>query len=716
MGWSANRAEVIAYLDRLKAMRYTTVRHLLHTCIDWSNPATRQGLLDFVDEADARGLRVLFWLDFLVPGKNDYLVPGAPECPATADLPPIGYDDAVQRAKAFVDQTVGMLAVERPSTRAIAGWTIGNGEDPWSDPVVRFVKEMAAYVRTKDAYHLIGAEAYNSEAGVYAGSLLGLTSTDPAVERASWYGAVDYASVAHYDLGDGVGRSPFNTAALLAQLRIQNPSRKPLLIEEYGSVFPDPADTRATMLVRRLQDATGSDEFIHATYQWDANAKWNVPPLSDPQPPTAVRWSLFSYNPNSSAFAIGAAKAFAAVTAQRHKLGPVAEYTFDDHRSGQAHAHNVAHPWGKLTLSSGASFSSGVVGRSLQLNGATGYAVTADASMLNAPTLGISAYVRPVAHKWNNPIACKNDQFCFFIAGDGTLRVWARSNGSGSWGPKGASTMPIPVGVWSRVEVRYDGRNWKYYVNGEAAGLATDSGRIEPSSAPLFIGGSGTGSAPSEFFNGELDELRFFNVPRASVRYDSDQLVGGTLADSSGNGVSGSLIGGIALAEPLLGSRAHGDGASLAFDGASGAVIATSAGRPPQIAVDFFMQAYDTSRTQYVVSQGRDFYGSGWNISLNQGMLRLHVNTNDANDGQEIEVSVPYFDTGWHHVHASYDGFSAKLSVDGGARGEASSPVTAFREIRYRYNEPLTLGRLAFAPYFYFGGHIDEFEVNAVAW
>jgi hypothetical protein len=711
-------AEVDAYFDRLKAMHFTSVRHLLQSCVDWSKPERQQALLDFVDHANARGLRVIFWLNFVVPGHDTYTGPN--ECVPITKTPPLTLVAAVASGKTFVDNTVSMLAAQRPRTRAIAGWTIGNGEDPWSADVVSLVNQMADYVHAKDKYHLVGAEAYNGDAGLYPGTMprwiLGPYSNPVDQGARSWYAHVDYVSISNYDLSDGVGRAPYNTAGLLAQLKVQNPDNKPLIIEEYGTVMPDAADTVASILEQRINDAADNEPQVQGTYVWDANANWNVPPLWE----GPLRWSPFRYSTAPGSYGIGPAKAYAALIGERQKLRPVAAYSFDDQRSTERYADDIVSSSGKMTLSMGGSFqAAGFVGRSLKLDGVSGYATTTDSSFLDSPTLGISAYVKVAAHKWSNGIACKNGQFCFFIAGDGKLRMWAASNGPGSWGAKGTSTTPLPLNKWTHVEVRYDGLSWRYYLDGKLDGTFGDPGKIVANASPFHIGADG-GQTPfsSDFFNGQIDEVKVFAIPRASMQYTASAFSSdGSLPDSSGNGAYGMPSGPeTTLAEPLVGSRALGDGASLAFDGVKSALFSSSHDRPPVVALDFYMKASDISRQQSVASQGRDFYGSGFNVTLFQGTLRFSVNTDALDNASEVDISVPYTDTGWHHVHAVYDGYTAKLTLDGGLRGSATSPATSYRPIVYRYNEYLTLGRLAFGPYFFFGGRIAEFEANNVPW
>lgn len=690
--WASTKPQVTAYLDRLQSLKFNAVRLLLRHpsdspfVVEWDASA-QQALAEFIDLAATRGIRVLFWLDFVVPQGDD----------------DPNYDAIVALGKTFADLTVGHLAAARPRSEAIAGWTIGNGENPWSLSIVAFVRELALYVRSIDPYHPIGAEAYNTSAGVLDGQLLGLESSNgnAAVAQRSWYGVMDYASVSQYDLADGTWRAPLNAANLLVQMNLQNPANKPILIEEYGNKLND--HTRGEFLSQLVNSTAATGRNVQAVYIWDAQPEWNDAVLP---PAGSNNYGLFWYN-TGQPYNLGANKAFTRLLGERHAARPWASYSFED-LTNAAEALNAQSSNGKLSLLGNAVKGAGYTGRGLVLDGSGDYATTAYTSSMNQARVSIEAAVKPSVWKWSNGIACRNGVFCLFLGGDGKLKVWANT-GSG-WAPKGSSVATVPTNTWSRVGARYDGVAWRYYINGVLDASVSDPGSIVAGTDPLHIGANG-GQIPfsTDYFQGSIDEVSIGAVPDAFVRFSCDEGSGTTLGDGSGNALSATLFGGT-----IWPSQTIGDGWSIDFNGTNGyaSVSGSSAHRYPTIAVDFYMRADNPgSSYQYVVSQGRDYYGSGWNVYLYQGMLGFLANTDNLDNGSEVQLALPYTDTGWHHVHASYDGATARLTVDGqGVSTAGSGPIV------YRNNELLTLGRLAFGSFYYFDGALDQVEVYAVPW
>lgn len=75
-----------------------------------------------------------------------------------------------------------------------------------------------------------------------------------------------------------------------------------------------------------------------------------------------------------------------------------------------------------------------------------------------------------------------------------------------------SGTMALPDNDFGHVAVTYDGAEMKIYVNGEFDSRQERGPQNTDTVTPVLIGARFTNDAPSEFFNGVLDEVALFNV------------------------------------------------------------------------------------------------------------------------------------------------------------------------------------------------------------
>jgi hypothetical protein len=104
------------------------------------------------------------------------------------------------------------------------------------------------------------------------------------------------------------------------------------------------------------------------------------------------------------------------------------------------------------------------------------------------------------------------------------LRVFAGQYQIGSWnGMSHGASMSIPredAGQWVHLAGVYDGTRWRLYRNGEEVASTPDSVGAVPVKAPWAIGARGGGS--ERFFDGELAEVRLWNIPRSPEQVRED--------------------------------------------------------------------------------------------------------------------------------------------------------------------------------------------------
>ena len=155
----------------------------------------------------------------------------------------------------------------------------------------------------------------------------------------------------------------------------------------------------------------------------------------------------------------------------------------------------------------------GKINKDLIFNGNNSYLHFSNNSQIN-PTqaMTISVWIKPIS--WDGGerrilqkapndsepassqyrLSASNGQLTFAIAGLNTL------------------TIPLPpVNIWSHLVALYDGSSLKLYQNGLLMASNSASGPIPTTNYALFIGTKTNSSPSSDYFNGEIDEVRLYN-------------------------------------------------------------------------------------------------------------------------------------------------------------------------------------------------------------
>ncbi|GAA3622486.1 choice-of-anchor D domain-containing protein [Flavivirga jejuensis] len=99
------------------------------------------------------------------------------------------------------------------------------------------------------------------------------------------------------------------------------------------------------------------------------------------------------------------------------------------------------------------------------------------------------------------------------------------------------STNSVPQNIWHHVAVIYNGTTTKIYIDGIEDGTANISTSPVANSESFLIGASG--SSPSNFFSGEMDELRIWN---RALTVDQLRFVMNQEIEVSGGNVYGTII------------------------------------------------------------------------------------------------------------------------------------------------------------------------------
>ena len=158
-------------------------------------------------------------------------------------------------------------------------------------------------------------------------------------------------------------------------------------------------------------------------------------------------------------------------------------------------------------------------GRVLSLDGASGYVDLGNHASLDLSGGGqatIAAWVKVAVTHNHNTILSKgewNQAYSFLVKGDTSPPnlLWTGNDTSVF------SSDPVPTGVWTHVAVTINGSLTTFYINGQLDGLTNQNrgNPIDQTTNDVCLGReqySGSLPAGRWFFNGEMDDVRIYNV------------------------------------------------------------------------------------------------------------------------------------------------------------------------------------------------------------
>ncbi|HEY3940629.1 MAG TPA: LamG-like jellyroll fold domain-containing protein [Bryobacteraceae bacterium] len=268
--------------------------------------------------------------------------------------------------------------------------------------------------------------------------------------------------------------------------------------------------------------------------------------------------------------------------------------------------------------------------------------------------------------------------------GGGTLN-WT-ANKTQSWLTLGAvsGTAPSTLGI---------GVN----IMGLAAGSYTDT---------VTINGAGAGASPQTVTVALVLEAPVTNGAIANWTFEAATLPGGTVLDTSGNSLDGTIHGGVTPAAGKIGQ-------GVAFDGSTGYIV-TAPSPAPAMAGDLTLAAWikttNASRVETILSK-YDTSGSedGYVFETTaDGYLALHLGGSDINGNRDIvDGSNRINDGQWHQVALIIrTGQDASFYVDGGL-----SSVDYLSINRGAFGSPVTIGDAVPGASNFFTGSMDEVRI-----
>ncbi|MDD3190429.1 MAG: VWA domain-containing protein [Candidatus Pacebacteria bacterium] len=350
---------------------------------------------------------------------------------------------------------------------------------------------------------------------------------------------------------------------------------------------------------------------------------------------------------------------------------------------------------------------------SISLDGSNDYINMGSSSSLNiVGNYSISMWVYNRAGSSSYPTLLNralqsntNGYFWIYTSGTNENTInFQYSYGSGS----SVTSFPNALGLneWNQLTFTFNdnAKELKLFVNGEQFSTTrTLSGALPVDDGTLYVGDYAGRAGTGYLFKGYIDDLKIYSrtlyPEEVSDQYDGvfvnnsdllgywnfDEVTGGKIADSSGNG----NVGYFNNAGEVLGATWTSSGKynnALSFDGSNDYVsIPVDLGNPSSMSLDFwfYVSESDKARTQYLMDDRTA--GNWWFIqSYNPN------GSGNLNFFDKVKVNGVDWQAGqWNHLVVTTDSSSSKMYINGALKavGSAYDP-TLGNGLRFgiRYN------------------------------
>ena len=310
------------------------------------------------------------------------------------------------------------------------------------------------------------------------------------------------------------------------------------------------------------------------------------------------------------------------------------------------------------TLSGGASWTTGVSGSALQFNGSTGY-VSANWNQLSGnASRTVSAWFKTTSTADSNWISWgSNTQ-------NGLSQLGIFQGNVGYLGYGNDLTVPASAyadGNWHQITMTFNGVSMSLYLDGKVV-AAEPKTLATGSSATIELGRSVTAS---NYFAGTLDDVSIYNqaldsdqvkaqFPASLAYWGDGEGSDGVAADSSGNAVTSTLVGGATWTSGVSGYGLHFDGST----GYTNAAWNQLTGNAPRTLATWF-KTTSTANANWL----------SWGNNTSNGLSQLGVYQGGIGYlGYANDLTVPigsYADGNWHQLVVTFDGSTMRLYLDG---------------------------------------------------
>jgi hypothetical protein len=170
------------------------------------------------------------------------------------------------------------------------------------------------------------------------------------------------------------------------------------------------------------------------------------------------------------------------------------------------------------TLGGGPTWIDGVFGKALDFSGSSSYVDCGNAEALNVDVFSVSfwCYI-PSTQSWNHMISRGEHHgggnpgavnWGVMMYADQETILYETYNDT----VKPSLSADTTTGEWHHVVATHDGATMQLYHDGQLAGSTSTAGIMLDENLPFIIGAQSRASGPSDYFDGSIDEVGYFNT------------------------------------------------------------------------------------------------------------------------------------------------------------------------------------------------------------
>ena len=188
------------------------------------------------------------------------------------------------------------------------------------------------------------------------------------------------------------------------------------------------------------------------------------------------------------------------------------------------------------TLGGGPTWIDGVYGKALDFSGSSSYVDCGNAEALNVEVFSVSFWCNiPNTQSWNHIISRGEHHggnpgavnWGVMMYADQETILYEVYNDTA----KPSLSINTTTGEWHHVVITLDGATMQLYHDGQLAG-ATPTGILLDENLPFIIGAQSRAGGPSDYFDGSIDEVGYFNTVLAPE--DIEEIMNNGLAGIGG--------------------------------------------------------------------------------------------------------------------------------------------------------------------------------------
>ncbi|MCP4493119.1 MAG: LamG domain-containing protein [Gammaproteobacteria bacterium] len=287
------------------------------------------------------------------------------------------------------------------------------------------------------------------------------------------------------------------------------------------------------------------------------------------------------------------------------------------------------------------------------------------------------------------------------------------------------TSIPILDGQWHHICGTYDGATIKLYQDGALISSVAWVGLVYQATNYVLIGSANSDGTVASYFNGTLDELKFFdyalteqeviNIYGINASYPNDYIAEWKL-DSDGSDTTGNHdatpVGSPTYVTGFVDNACSLNGTNQYYTITNHADL-----RPTNVTVCAWVKTVEDNVYIFQSSRAGNITTAGFTLVVAGGEVRfmLGSDTGIVNDVDRVVVysTSTVADGEWHHVAGTWDGSDSKVYVDGVL--EATKSYTG--ALAYNATNYVQIGRYwdGTVDTAYFNGNIDGVKVFGYA-